>query len=99
MHAQADVRLFQTLIRFDHVYVVYFKCNRNFIHQMPNVANYVRDMYQTPGAPPGTRPVACVESCVQGRPIRIADVVTLTEATRETSQLHAAVHACLLQPC
>jgi putative glutathione S-transferase len=52
MRAQADVRLFQTLIRFDHVYVVYFKCNRNFVHQMPNVANYVRDMYQTPGARP-----------------------------------------------
>ena len=52
MCAQADVRLFQTLIRFDHVYVVYFKCNRNFIHQMPNLANYVRDMYQTPGQCP-----------------------------------------------
>ncbi|PNG99003.1 hypothetical protein TSOC_015227, partial [Tetrabaena socialis] len=25
---EADVRLFQTLIRFDEVYVVYFKCNK-----------------------------------------------------------------------
>ena len=62
MHcAQADVRLFQTLIRFDHVYVVYFKCNRNFIHQMPNLCNYVRDLYQTPGeSAPGLR------MCAQG---------------------------------
>jgi glutathionyl-hydroquinone reductase len=30
MHVQADVRLFQTLIRFDHVYVVRLRCFRNF---------------------------------------------------------------------
>jgi putative glutathione S-transferase len=46
---EADVRLFQTLIRFDEVYVVYFKTNRNFIREMPNVKNYVRELYQIPG--------------------------------------------------
>ena len=30
---EADVRLFPTLVRFDEVYVVYFKCNRKFIHR------------------------------------------------------------------
>eukprot|EP00667_Euglena_gracilis_P013883 EG_transcript_14349 len=46
---EADIRLFMTLIRFDEVYVVYFKTNRNFIHQFPALSNYVRDIYQTPG--------------------------------------------------
>ncbi|CAL5229131.1 g12399 [Coccomyxa viridis] len=46
---EADVRLFQTLIRFDVVYVAYFKCNRNFIHEMPNLRNYVRELYSIPG--------------------------------------------------
>ena len=38
-----------TLIRFDEVYVVYFKTNKRFIHQYPNLSNYTRDLYQTPG--------------------------------------------------
>jgi len=46
---EADLRLFVTLIRFDEVYVVYFKTNRTFIHEFPNLSNYVRDIYQTPG--------------------------------------------------
>lgn len=31
------------------VYVVYFKTNKKFIHEYPNLREYVRDMYQTPG--------------------------------------------------
>ena len=46
---EADVRLFMTLIRFDDVYVVYFKTNRGFIHEFPNLRDYVRDVYQTEG--------------------------------------------------
>ena len=46
---EADVRLFPTLVRFDEVYVVYFKTNKKFIHQYPNLWNYVKDVYQTPG--------------------------------------------------
>ena len=30
-------------------YVVYFKCNRQFIHQFPNLARLTRDVYHTPG--------------------------------------------------
>ncbi len=91
---EADVRLFQTLIRFDEVYVVrgipapcarshlhpclhgsnqpgsklltscaclaehmcycqvqvYFKTNKYFIRERPNLKNYVRDLYHIPGA-------------------------------------------------
>eukprot|EP00879_Flechtneria_rotunda_P000621 GHRR01000734.1.p1 GENE.GHRR01000734.1~~GHRR01000734.1.p1 ORF type:complete len:399 (+),score=90.37 GHRR01000734.1:149-1345(+) len=46
---EADVRLFMTLIRFDEVYVVYFKTNKQFIHEYPNLREYVKDLYQTPG--------------------------------------------------
>jgi len=46
---EADIRLFMTLVRFDEVYVVYFKCNIRPISSYPNLLNYCRDLYQTPG--------------------------------------------------
>eukprot|EP00892_Ulva_mutabilis_P007233 jgi/Ulvmu1/4882/UM020_0168.1 len=46
---EADIRLFMTLIRFDPVYVVYFKTNRQFIHQYPNMKNYVQELYNMEG--------------------------------------------------
>ncbi|RDD43627.1 Glutathionyl-hydroquinone reductase YqjG [Trichoplax sp. H2] len=46
---EADVRLFVTLIRFDLVYVLHFKCNLKRIIDYPNIWGYVRDIYQTPG--------------------------------------------------
>ncbi|KAK9859328.1 hypothetical protein WJX84_003362 [Apatococcus fuscideae] len=46
---EADIRLFQTLIRFDVVYVVYFKCNRNFIHEFPHMSDYTKELYSIPG--------------------------------------------------
>jgi glutathionyl-hydroquinone reductase len=46
---EADIRLFVTLIRFDDVYLVCFKTNRRFIHQYPNMREYVKDIYQAPG--------------------------------------------------
>lgn len=46
---EADVRLFATLIRFDEVYVVYFKTNKRFLHEYAHLPNYVRDVYHTPG--------------------------------------------------
>lgn len=32
------------------MYVVYFKTNRNFIHEFPNMSHYVRELYSIPGA-------------------------------------------------
>ena len=46
---EADIRLFMTLVRFDEVYVVYFKCNVKRIADYPHMRNYLRDIYQTPG--------------------------------------------------
>jgi glutathionyl-hydroquinone reductase len=46
---EADWRLFTTLIRFDTVYYGHFKCNRNRLDEFPQLAGYVRDLYQVPG--------------------------------------------------
>jgi putative glutathione S-transferase len=43
-----DLRLFMTLIRFDEVYVVYFKCNVRELSTYPNITNFMREMYQNP---------------------------------------------------
>jgi glutathionyl-hydroquinone reductase len=45
---EADWRLFTTLIRFDAVYYVHFKCNLRRIVDYPNLSNYLRELYQTP---------------------------------------------------
>ena len=42
----SDVRLFATLLRFDEVYVVYFKTNTRSVTHCPTLLNYCRDMYQ-----------------------------------------------------
>ncbi|KAK8964633.1 hypothetical protein KSP40_PGU020481 [Platanthera guangdongensis] len=46
---EADIRLFVTLIRFDEVYTVHFKCNKKLIREYPNLFNYTKDVYQIPG--------------------------------------------------
>ncbi|MEC8194885.1 MAG: glutathione S-transferase family protein [Pseudomonadota bacterium] len=46
---EADWRLFTTLIRFDPVYHLHFKCNRKRIVDCPNLWAYTRELYQVPG--------------------------------------------------
>lgn len=46
---EADWRLFTTLVRFDAVYHLHFKCNRRRIVDYPNLWAYTRDLYQTKG--------------------------------------------------
>ena len=46
---EADVRLFTTLVRFDAVYYVHFKCNLRRLVDYPNLWPYARDLFQTPG--------------------------------------------------
>ncbi len=46
---EADWRLFTTLIRFDLVYHLHFKCNRARIIDTPNLWGYLRELYQWPG--------------------------------------------------
>ena len=46
---EADWRLFTTLIRFDAVYFSHFKCNQRMLESYPNIANYIRELYQVKG--------------------------------------------------
>ncbi len=46
---EADWRLYVTLVRFDAAYYGNFKCNQRHIYEYPNLANYLRELYQTPG--------------------------------------------------
>lgn len=46
---EADWRLFTTLVRFDPVYHLHFKCNRRRIVDYPNLWAYTRELYQWPG--------------------------------------------------
>ncbi len=46
---EADWRLFTTLIRFDAVYYVHFKCNIRRIVDYPSLWGYLRDLYQQDG--------------------------------------------------
>lgn len=46
---EADWRLVTTLLRFDLVYHLHFKCNRSRIVDFPNLWAYTRELYQTPG--------------------------------------------------
>ncbi|WP_280537523.1 glutathione S-transferase family protein [Halopenitus sp. POP-27] len=46
---EADLCLFTTLIRFDHVYHTHFMCNVRAIHEYENLWPYLRDLYQLPG--------------------------------------------------
>lgn len=47
--SEADWRLFTTLIRFDPVYHLHFKCNRKRVIDYPNLWGYTRELYQIPG--------------------------------------------------
>ena len=46
---EADICMFTTLLRFDAVYYVHFKCNIRHIWDYPNLWNYLKDIYQHPG--------------------------------------------------
>jgi putative glutathione S-transferase len=46
---ETDWRLFTTLVRFDAVYAIHFKCSLRRIVDHPNLWPYVRDLYAVPG--------------------------------------------------
>ncbi|ROR32785.1 glutathione S-transferase family protein [Inmirania thermothiophila] len=46
---EADWRLFTTLVRFDAVYYLHFKCNLRRLVDHPNLWAYTRELYQVPG--------------------------------------------------
>jgi putative glutathione S-transferase len=46
---EPDWRLFPTLVRFDAVYYIHFKCSMRRLIEYPNLFAYTRDLYQVPG--------------------------------------------------
>ncbi|MBO9407696.1 glutathione S-transferase family protein [Shimia sp. R9_1] len=46
---EADWRLFTTLVRFDPVYHLHFKCNRKRLIDYPNLWGYTRELFQVEG--------------------------------------------------
>jgi putative glutathione S-transferase len=46
---ETDWRLFTTLVRFDAVYAIHFKCSLRRVVDYPNLWPYARDLYQQPG--------------------------------------------------
>jgi putative glutathione S-transferase len=46
---ESDWRLFTTLVRFDAVYAIHFKCSLKRIVDYPQLWPYLRDLYQQPG--------------------------------------------------
>jgi len=46
---ESDWRLFPSLVRFDSCYYVGYKCNLRRLDEYPNLSNYLRELYQTPG--------------------------------------------------
>lgn len=46
---ESDIRLFVTLVRFDHAYHGLFKCNRNLLAQMPALSRYTQRILDLPG--------------------------------------------------
>jgi putative glutathione S-transferase len=46
---EADWRLFTTLVRFDSVYHIHFKCSIRRLVDYPNLWAYARELYQRPG--------------------------------------------------
>jgi glutathionyl-hydroquinone reductase len=46
---ESDWKLFCTLVRFDEVYYIHFKCSLRRILDYPNLQGYLMDLYQQPG--------------------------------------------------
>jgi putative glutathione S-transferase len=46
---ETDWRLFTTLVRFDAVYNIHFKCSLRRVVEYPNLWPYARDLFQQPG--------------------------------------------------
>jgi glutathionyl-hydroquinone reductase len=59
---EADWRLFPTLMRFDVAYFSLFKCNRQRLSDFPNLWNYARDLYATPGIAATVKPRIYVQN-------------------------------------
>ena len=49
VQTEADWRLYPSLLRFDPIYYVGYKCNLRRLEDYRHLSNYLRDLYSTPG--------------------------------------------------
>lgn len=42
----SDIRVWQTLIRYDEVYVSYFKCDKRKVSEYPKIMAYMRRLWK-----------------------------------------------------
>ncbi len=52
---EADIRFYTTLVRFDIVYYLHFKCNLRMIRDYPNLSRYLTQLYSEPAFKVTTR--------------------------------------------
>ena len=83
---ETDWRLFTTLVRFDAVYQIHFKCSIRKLVEYENLWPYTRDLYQWPGVADtvdfdeirahyyGTHPMINPTGIVAARPAASFDV-------------------------
>ena len=45
---QADIRLFVTIVRFDPVYFIHFKCSKRRIQEYPHIWEWLKEMWSVP---------------------------------------------------
>ncbi len=97
---EADWRLFTTLVRFDSVYHLHFKCNRKRLIDYPNLWAYARELFQIPGVAETVRQDHIVrhyhyshESINPHRIVPINPAIDWTEPHRRDAMLHAAMAA------
>ena len=65
---EADLRLYPTIVRYDGAYATLFKCCRRRVADYPNLAAWLRDVYQLPNPAPSSSPlqVAFMDKAVPG---------------------------------
>jgi len=64
---EADLRLFPTVVRFDAVYAMLFKCCRRRVADYPNLSAWMRDVWQI---------------AIDGQPLQVADTFSIDDARR-----------------
>ena len=91
---EADWRLFPSLVRFDPCYYVGYKCNIRRLEEYPNLSNYLRDLYQTPGIA-DVCDIDGMKRSVSARPARSAPTASSRPALRSTIGGHRIAPALL----
>lgn len=90
---ETDWRMFVTLVRFDAVYNLHFKCSLKRIADYPNLWPYVRDLYQEHGIADTVRPEQYRAHYYRTHPsINPSGIVALQPAVVDFTAPHGREH-------